>query len=106
MQDCIIHYPEQNKATAVNFKSRKVMHHPTDGTLALLHCADNFLHQDLLYRLATCQLAIPLLLPDPIIPHKVTYLLWSLRSIEKEWYSVTAKEGRLVDYPCPIVSFL
>ena len=97
---------DQDKATAVKFKTRKVMHHPTDGMLALLHCADNFLRQDLLYRLATCQLAVPLLLPDPIIPHKITYLLWSLRSIEKEWYSGTAKEGRLVDYPCPIVSFL
>ena len=97
---------DQDKATAVKFKTRKGMHHPTDGMLALLHCADNFLRQDLLCRLATCQLAVPLILPDPFIPHKITYLLWSLRSIEKKWYSGTAKEGRLVDYPCPIVSFL
>ena len=39
--------------------------HPSDVILAMLHCSDNFLTQDLLLKLATCQLAIPFLLPNP-----------------------------------------
>ena len=82
--------------------------HPMDGLLAVLHCADNFLRQDLMSRLATCQLAIPLLLPDPIEPHKVTLPIWAMRSIVKEWYTSNgiSKEGPVVSYPSPLVSFL
>lgn len=89
-------------------KKSKLVFHPMDGLLAVLHCADNFLRQDLLSRLATCQLAVPLLLPDPFEPHKLTFLVWALRSIIKEWQIAdgTSKEGQLVSYPSPLVSFL
>ena len=82
--------------------------HPMDGLLAVLYCADNFLRQDLMSRLATCQLAIPLLLPDPIEPHKVTLPIWAMRSIVKEWYTSNgiSKEGPVVSYPSPLISFL
>ena len=82
--------------------------HPMDGLLALLHCSDNFLRQDLMCRLATCQLAVPLLLPDPIT-HEPTFLLWALRSIVKEFRvgdKVLPYSGSIVSYKCPIVSFL
>ena len=82
------------------------MPHPMDVLLSIIYCADNFLRQDLMYRLAACQLAVPLLLPDPVISQKVTYLIRSLHSIEKQWHSGTSKEGRLVDYHAPIISFL
>ena len=39
---------------------------PLDGLLTVLLCADNFLRQDLMYRLAACQIAVPLVLPDPM----------------------------------------
>ena len=79
-----------------------------DGLLAVLHCADNLFCQDLTSRLATCQLAIPLLLPDPIEPHKVILPIWAMRSIFKEWHTSngTSKEGQIVGYPSPLVSFL
>ena len=82
--------------------------HPMDGLLAVLHCAENFLRQDLMSRLATCPLAIPLLLPDPIEPHKVTLPIWAMQSIVKQWHTSngTSKEGHLVSYPSPLVSFL
>ena len=87
---------------------KRIVVHPMDGLIALLGCADNFLRQDLMSRLATCQLAVPLVLPDPVT-HGLTYLLWALRSIVKEWKSLhsdSSSEGQLVSYPAPLVSFL
>ena len=81
--------------------------HPLDCLLALLHCSDNFLRQDLLCRLATCQLALPLLLPSPST-QEPTLLLWAMRSIVKEFKlpDDSTFSGRLISYPAPFVSFL
>ena len=84
--------------------------HPVDVLMALLHCCDNVLRQDLLLRLHNCKLAIPFLLPDPN-NSTVTMLVWALRSIVCEWKckmdtSFTSKESRIVDNKGPIVSFL
>ena len=84
------------------------MVHPMDGLLALIHCSDNFLRKDLMSRLATCQLAVPLLLPDPIT-HKPTFLLWAMRSIIMEFQnynSTVSYAGPIIHYPAPIASFL
>ena len=80
--------------------------HPMDGILALLHCADNFLRQDLMSRMSTCQLAIPLLLPDPFTGNLI-FPLWAMRSIVKEWKGSGshASEGPLISHPAPLVSF-
>ena len=86
----------------------EAMTHPMDGLLALLHCSDNFLRKDLMSRLATCQLAVPLLLPDPITK-KPTFLLWALRSIIMEFqnYNNTVSyAGPIICYSAPIISFL
>jgi len=85
--------------------------HPMDSMLALFHCCDNFLRQELLFKLSTCQMAIPLLLPNPH-DGSVEFLLWAMRSIVKSWKGKNAdgeyeaKEYRIVDYPAPIISFL
>ena len=102
--------------------------HPLDSFLALLHCSDNLLRQDMLSRLFTCQLAIPILLPDPCTKH-ITMLLWAMRSIVRGWKlvqvnpenskmcpenskvlpenhkKVKSKEQRIVEYNGPIISF-
>ena len=86
--------------------------HPMDGLLALLHCSNNFLRQDLMSRLSTCQLAVPLLLPDPYNPDKITLLLWGMRSIVKEWRckdpksdKMISKQSRIINHPSPVVTF-
>ena len=85
--------------------------HPMDNMLALLHCCDNFLRQEILFKLSTCQMAIPLLLPNPH-DGSVEFLLWAMRSIVKSWQGKNAdgeyeaKKYRIVDYPAPIISFL
>ena len=81
--------------------------HPLDSLLALLYCSNNFLRQDLLKRLATCQIALPLILPDPST-EEPTLLLWAMRSIVKVFklQNNTLYTGRLITYPAPFVSFL
>ena len=82
--------------------------HPMDGLLALLHCSDNFLRQDLMSRLATCQLAVPLLLPDPVT-REPTFLLWAMRTIVKEFKADQESSpfsGPICSYAAPFVSVL
>ena len=85
--------------------------HPVDALLAIMLCADNFLRQDLISKMATCQLAIPLLLPDPYAG-TVTFPLWGMRSIVKGWKCKAAAseshviECSIVEGEIPIVSFI
>ena len=84
--------------------------HPMDSLLAILHCADDILRQDLMARLATCQIAIPLLLPDPFTK-QLTLPLWAMKSIVKEWKSTfsgheAVHESPITSYKTPIISFL
>lgn len=65
----------------------KLIIHPSDIITILLHCSDNFLRHELFSKLFSCQLAVPLLLPDPI-KDSVTLLLWALRSIKKSWKAI------------------
>ena len=75
---------------------------PMDGLLALLHCSDNFLRQELSSKLATCQLAVPFLLPDPFT-HNVSLSLWAMRTIAKEWKCTDPSTGKIRPEGCPIV---
>ena len=77
-------------------------YHPMDILLLLLHCADDFIRQDLLSRLATIQHAIPIILPDPIT-QELTFLIWAMRSIVKGWKCY--KDGKEIEYECPVVSY-
>ena len=85
---------------------------PLDGVITVLLCSDNFLRQDLMCRLATCQIAIPLVLPDPI-KGTLMLTLWSLRTIVKQWEFSSTKatdsygqEVSIISYPTPVISFL
>ena len=85
--------------------------HPVDGILALLLCANDFLRQDLMVKLNACQIAIPLILRDPI-SNELTFPLWALSSIVKSWRAidpqgnVTDFEKQLTKHIMPIVSII
>ena len=84
--------------------------HPLDGLLALFHCADDILRQDIMCRLATCQLGIPLILPDPFTD-QLALPMWTMQSIIKEWKHMTEsgvkeEECPIITYPTSIISFL
>ena len=75
---------------------------PLDGLITVLLCADNFLRQDLMRRLAICQNAVPLILPDPMT-QSLTLMLWGTRSIIKQW---SVNEVPIITHPTPIVTFM
>lgn len=84
--------------------------HPMDGLLSVMLCADDFLRQDLMARLATSQFAIPFILPDPFT-NQLTLTLWSMKTIVKEWKCTlngqqSVNEGPITCYKLPIVSFV
>ena len=84
-------------------KDRSMKIHPVDSLLAVLMCSDDFLNQDLMSRLAKCQLAIPFILPDPFTGQLILPL-WSMRSIVKEWKYIQ-DGGSIVERACPILSY-
>ena len=84
-------------------KNRAMKIHPVDSLLAILICADDFLNQDLISRLAKCQLAIPFILPDPFT-EQLVLPLWAMRSIVKEW-KYLEKGGSVVERGCPILTY-
>ena len=81
--------------------------HPMDVLLALIHCSDDLLRQIIYSKLATCQLAVPLLLPDPK-QGTVTLLQEAMRSIVKEWkqFNGISTERRIISCNAHIVSFM
>ena len=89
--------------------------HPMDSLFALIHCADDFLRQDLYSKLISCQLAVPLLLPDPV-SDTIVFSLWAMYSIIKQWkcrvqkseteFTFEAHDGRVVDCQAPLISFI
>ena len=84
-------------------KNRSMKIHPVDSLLAILICSDDFLNQDLMSRLAKCQLAIPFILPDPFT-QQLMLPLWGMRSIVKEWKYIE-EGGNVVEQACPILCY-
>ena len=99
-------YTCRSKPLEGNFKI-----HPLDALLALIHCADDILCQDLMCRLTVCQLGIPFILPVPFTD-QVTLPHWTMQSIVKEWKhkaqdgTTIEEECSIISYPTPIISFL
>ncbi|CAB1439311.1 unnamed protein product [Pleuronectes platessa] len=66
---------------------------PLDLIVALFHCADSILQQEMALKMSMCQFSLPLLLPRG---HKsqCTLMLWALRDIIKEWRPHDMSESR------------
>ncbi|XP_064267500.1 interferon-induced very large GTPase 1-like [Passer domesticus] len=89
--------------------------HPMDLQMAIFHCADDFLRQTLATKLAFCQLALPLLLPNPSIS-RIEFPLYALSQIQRSWKEVekSEKQAQTKSYSnklifqaqTPIVSFI
>ncbi|XP_063278803.1 interferon-induced very large GTPase 1-like isoform X2 [Prinia subflava] len=58
--------------------------HPMDLQMAIFHCADDFLRQTLATKLAFCQLALPLLVPNPCTS-RIEFPLYALSRIQRSW---------------------
>ena len=87
---------------------------PMDAFLAVFHCSDDFLQQNLAIKVSACQLSVPFLLPDPVQPsEKITMLLWALEGIKKSWKAKSnngektiAQHVFVLEHPFPVVSFI
>ncbi|XP_074392443.1 interferon-induced very large GTPase 1-like [Zonotrichia albicollis] len=89
--------------------------HPMDLQMAIFHCADDFLRQTLATKLAFCQLALPLLVPNPSTSH-IEFPLYSLSQIQRSWEEAekSGKQAQTKSYnnklifqaQTPIVSFI
>uniref|UniRef100_A0A3B4HD33 VLIG-type G domain-containing protein n=1 Tax=Pundamilia nyererei TaxID=303518 RepID=A0A3B4HD33_9CICH len=66
--------------------------HPMDVQMAVFHCSDNFLKQNLVTKLSQCQYALPLLVPDPVTMD-TECPLWTFRQITKTWKIAKIKDN-------------
>ncbi|KAL6483808.1 hypothetical protein MHYP_G00086800 [Metynnis hypsauchen] len=66
----------------VNNQSDQI--HPMDVQMAVFHCADSFLRQNMVTKLSSCQYALPLLVPSPTSTD-IELPLWTFRQIKKTW---------------------
>lgn len=74
-----------------------------DFIYAMILCSDNFLRQDIIAKMSSCQMAVPVLLPTAS-SCKVQFLIWALRGIIKQ--SSADLEQYIVYCPSYTVSVL
>ncbi|XP_074438313.1 interferon-induced very large GTPase 1-like [Larus michahellis] len=89
--------------------------HPMDLQMAIFHCADDFMRQYISTKLAFCQFALPLLVPNPCTS-QIEFPIWSLSQIKKSWKGAekSGKQAIISSYKnkliyqaeTPIVSFI
>ncbi|KAM8810017.1 LOW QUALITY PROTEIN: interferon-induced very large GTPase 1-like [Eudromia elegans] len=103
-------------AKVSNASETKESHvHPMDLQMAIFHCADDFMRQYISTKLALCQLALPLLVPNPCTS-RIEFPLWSLSQIKKSWKGMEMMERQtkiknlktklIYQAETPIVSFI
>ena len=93
--------------------SKSALIHPLDIFLAILHCCDELLRQDLFAKVYNCKLALPFILPNPV-ENSLTFLLWAMRAIISVWKvkcpvkidKWLPRECSVVDYKMPIIGFM
>ncbi|XP_053194204.1 interferon-induced very large GTPase 1-like [Scomber japonicus] len=101
-------------STSVDSDQPKHPHvHPMDIQMAVYHCSDSFLKQNMITKLSQCQYALPLLVPDPV-SMDIECPLWTFRQIKKSWKktqtrddsnTVTMKSMPIYRAETPMVSF-
>ncbi|XP_071330431.1 interferon-induced very large GTPase 1-like isoform X5 [Trachinotus anak] len=101
-------------STSVDRGLSKQTHiHPMDIQMAVFHCSDSFLKQNMMTKLSQCQYALPLLVPDPVTMY-IECPLWTFRKIRKTWKItqtkdnsniITMKSLPICEAEIPMVSF-
>ncbi|MCJ8749352.1 hypothetical protein PDJAM_G00175340 [Pangasius djambal] len=98
------------KAKSFNGESHKCPVHPMDVQMAVFHCSDHFLKQLIVNKLAQCQYALPLLVPDPFT-REIEFPLWTFRQIRKSWKTTDcsgeeiSKTQAISEAETPMVAF-
>ncbi|XP_040839881.1 interferon-induced very large GTPase 1-like [Ochotona curzoniae] len=86
--------------------------HPMDIQMTIFHCVDDFARQYIMGKLAICQFALPLVVPNPC-SSQIEFSLWSLRQIRKSWQvkkspdeKISYRNQQICSVSTPIVSFI
>ncbi|XP_053494453.1 interferon-induced very large GTPase 1 [Ictalurus furcatus] len=97
---------KENKKLLHNSKEPEIEIHPMDIQMAVFHCSDHFLKQLIVNKLAQCQYALPLLVPNPFT-REIEFPLWTFRQIKKSWRTgnSTSEEKNIVETETPMVAF-
>ncbi|CAM4540461.1 unnamed protein product [Caretta caretta] len=103
-----------DEGTNESVTPRQTHVHPMDVQMAIFNCADDFMRQYLSTKLAFCQFALPLLVPNPCTS-QIEFPLWSLTQVKKSWQHVekSGEETSIKNYKnkliyqadTPVVSF-
>uniref|UniRef100_A0A674J473 VLIG-type G domain-containing protein n=1 Tax=Terrapene triunguis TaxID=2587831 RepID=A0A674J473_9SAUR len=87
--------------------------HPMDIQMTIFHCADDFMRQYLSTKLAFCQFALPLLVPNPCTS-QIEFPLLALSQVKKSWKGAEKSGGKtsikndnklIYQADTPVVSF-
>lgn len=93
--------------TEIRRGTTEIKYSPRDIMYAILNCVDPFFLQDVLMKLSACQIAVPVLIPNPT-GNNVKFLLWGLRKIVKSWCndktSSSIEERTIVRHEMPTVT--
>ncbi|XP_047426869.1 interferon-induced very large GTPase 1-like [Mugil cephalus] len=73
-------------------QSKQTNMHPMDVQMAVFHCSDSFLKQNMITKLSQCQYALPFLVPNAE-PATIECPLWTFRQITKTWKTTQVKDG-------------
>ncbi|XP_017336404.1 interferon-induced very large GTPase 1 [Ictalurus punctatus] len=98
------------KAESFNGESHKTSIHPMDVQMAVFHCSDHFLKQLIMNKLAQCEYALPLLVPNPF-SREIEFPLWTFRQIRKSWKTTDSsnkeisKTQAVYEAETPMVAF-
>ncbi|XP_047426866.1 interferon-induced very large GTPase 1-like isoform X2 [Mugil cephalus] len=72
--------------------SKQTNMHPMDVQMAVFHCSDSFLKQNMITKLSQCQYALPFLVPNPDTA-AIECPLWTFRQIIKTWKTTQVKDN-------------
>ncbi|XP_047426853.1 interferon-induced very large GTPase 1-like isoform X3 [Mugil cephalus] len=72
-------------------ESKQTNVHPMDVQMAVFHCSDSFLKQNMITKLSQCQYALPFLVPNPETA-TIECPLWTFRQIIKTWKTTQVKD--------------
>ncbi|KAG7326062.1 hypothetical protein KOW79_010987 [Hemibagrus wyckioides] len=84
------------KTESLDSETHKCPVHPMDVQLAVFHCSDHFLKQLIVIKLAQCQYALPLLVPNPFTG-EIEFPLWTFRQIRKSWKTTVLLEDTSIE---------
>ena len=78
-----------------------------DLTLCAIIASDNFFVQEVYEKMASCQLAVPIIRPDSSQDDQYVFGLWATRTIKKKWLDSRegSHESLVTSVPMPVVAF-